>query len=175
MIIPLLSITILFCALALLCILTIIDLRHYLLPNIYVFPFGILGFLFHFTNNFDFLPLAQTLLGCGLGYGILYLIRLGGNYYYKQESLGLGDVKLLAAAGLWLGAEGVMIAMTAGAFAGLLHGLFIAAMHTIIKKQKFNISRLKIPAGPGFIVGIIMAFVWLYGQDIQSIWYNLIL
>jgi leader peptidase (prepilin peptidase)/N-methyltransferase len=87
---------------------------------------------------------------------------MGGNAYYKQDTLGLGDVKLLAAAGLWLGVEGVVIALTVGAFAGLLHGIAVGLIQAVRDKRKANFSRLMIPAGPGFCVGIIGAWLWLF-------------
>ena len=97
-----------------------------------------------------------------MGGGILYVIRMAGNAYYKQDTLGLGDVKLLAAAGLWLGMEGVVFALTAGAFAGLLHGIFVACYRAIKEKTKPNLNRLMIPAGPGFCIGIVASWLYLF-------------
>ncbi len=159
-------------AIALLITLAIIDFKKFLLPNIFVFPFGILGIIFHILNDFALLTPNQLIIGAAFGYAILYAIRWGGNKYYKQDSLGLGDVKLLAASGLWLGIEGVLIAMTLGAMVGLIHGLFYAAFIAIRHKKPFSISRLVIPAGPGFIVGIIAAFTWLFFHDVLSIFYE---
>ena len=174
MIEPLIFLTLL-TALGLLIILTIIDFKHYLLPNIYVFPFAALGIAFHWLYDFSLLSFGQILAGGALGYGILWIIRWGGNKYYQQDSLGLGDVKLLGAAGLWLGIDGVMIALTLGAMIGLFHGLIYAAILAIKNKEKFSITRLMIPAGPGFIAGIIIAFIWLYRTDITTLVYDMLL
>lgn len=174
MIEPLILLTVII-ALGLLLILTIIDFKHYLLPNIYVFPFAALGIVFHWLHDFSLLSIEQILIGGTLGYGILWIIRWGGNKYYQQDSLGLGDVKLLGAAGLWLGVDGVMIALTLGAMAGLLHGLIYAAILAVRNKSKFSITRLMIPAGPGFIVGIIIAFVWLFRTDMAVLVYDMLL
>lgn len=160
--------------LSLLILLSIIDLRTYLLPNIYVAPFAFLGLVFHLTTEFYYLELTQILIGGAVGFGTLYLIRAGGNKYYGQDSLGLGDVKLLGAAGLWLGYEGVLFAMTLGALAGLIHGLAYALITKIKTKQPFNITRLTIPAGPGFAVGIICVAGWMYKSFVISSLYDLI-
>ena len=146
--------------LVVLMILSIIDLRVWLLPNKYVLAFAILGIIFHSALGFQLLPPQDMLFGALLGGGLLYLVRMGGNAYYKQDTLGLGDVKLLAAAGLWLGVEGVVLALTAGAFVGLLHGIGVALTRAAKEKTKPNLNRLMIPAGPGFCVGIVAA--WLY-------------
>ena len=97
-----------------------------------------------------------------MGAGTLMTIRFFGNMYYKQDTLGLGDVKLLAAAGLWLGVEGVVMAMTVGACAGLLHGIGFALVRAIKEKTKPDLHRLMIPAGPGFCVGIVIACIWKF-------------
>lgn len=149
-------------ALVLLVTLAIIDFKTWLLPNKYVFPFAILGPVFHFSLSWSLFSPTELFIGGLTGFLFLYLIRLGGNAYYKQDSLGLGDVKLLAGAGLWLGVEGVLFAITTGSIAGLLHGLCVAAIKKAKTKEPFSITRLKIPAGPGFIAGIIGTGLWVF-------------
>jgi prepilin signal peptidase PulO-like enzyme (type II secretory pathway) len=163
-----LSILCLCSGLILLIILSIIDLKTFLLPNIYVFPFGLLGIVFHLTTEFYYLDWQNIILGGLVGYGILYMIRLGGNKYYGQESLGLGDVKLLGAAGLWLGYENVLFAMTLGAAAGLIHGLIYAVILKLKTSEPFNMRRLVIPAGPGFAVGIVLVAGWMYKGHVMT-------
>ncbi len=140
----------------LLIILAITDLKKWLLPNIYVFPFAILGIIFHIVTNFYFLEAMQIFLGMIVGGGFLLIIRIIANSAYKQEALGLGDVKLMGAAGLWLGMEGVLFAITIGALCGLLHGLALF----IYKKYKtgkiIDFRKMSLPAGPGFICGIVI-------------------
>ena len=148
--------------LVVLIILSVIDLRTWLLPNKFVATFALLGVAFHALLQFELMPVHQMIFGALVGGGILYVIRMGGNAYYKQDTLGLGDVKLLAAAGLWLGVEGVVIALTTGAFAGLLHGIAVGFIQAAKEKRKPNFSRLMIPAGPGFCVGIVGAWLWLF-------------
>lgn len=148
--------------LVVLMILSIIDLRVWLLPNKYVLAFAILGIIFHSALGFQLLPPQDMLFGALLGGGLLYLVRMGGNAYYKQDTLGLGDVKLLAAAGLWLGVEGVVLALTAGAFAGLLHGIAVACAVAIKEKTRPNLNKLMIPAGPGFCIGIVGAWFYIF-------------
>ncbi len=153
---------ILIAALLLLVILALIDLRVRLLPNIYVFPFAALGIVFHAVSQFDIITVTDMLLGGAAGYGLLWVIRFAANYHYKQDSLGLGDVKLLGAAGLWLGLEGVLFALTVGAFAGVLHGVGYAVRRALAEKTRPNFHRLMIPAGPGFIIGIVAVGGWKF-------------
>ena len=160
-------------ALALLVLLSVIDFKTFLLPNIYVAPFAVLGVGFHALTGFYYLSLQSVIIGGLAGFAILYAIRAAGNKYYKQDSLGLGDVKLLGAGGLWLGLEGVMLAMTIGAFFGLLHGLIYACYLKLATQKPFSLTRLTIPAGPGFAAGIIVVGGWLYYSFILSQIYDL--
>lgn len=150
-------------ACVLLIILTIIDCRVRLLPNKYVFPFGALGLVFHASLDFSILSTESLLMGACVGYALLYAIRHFGNMYYQQESLGLGDVKLMAAAGLWLGVENLMLALTIGASLSLLHGIVYAVV------KKVSLRRLEIPAGPGLIGGIIVMIAWMIWENIAII------
>jgi leader peptidase (prepilin peptidase)/N-methyltransferase len=142
--------------------LTIIDFRTWILPNWLNLLLAITGFAFHLSISFRFAPPYDYFLGAIVGGGILYVIRFFGNRHYKQDTLGLGDVKLLAASGLWLGVEGVVMAMTIGAFAGLLHGIAVALIRAFQEKAKPNLHRLMIPAGPGFCIGIFGMMCWQY-------------
>lgn len=161
-------------AICLLIILAVIDFRTFLLPNIYVFPFAILGVAFHLTTNFYYLSPPAMIVGGVAGYALLWTIRFFGNKYYGQDSLGLGDVKLLGASGLWLGFDGVLFAMTIGAMAGLIHGVVFALYKKAVSKEPFSLTRLTIPAGPGFVVGILSVGAWIYHGFITQSFYDLI-
>lgn len=150
-------------ALILLIILSVIDLKVRLLPNIYVLPLALLGVCFHIVTNFAYLTSPHAMILGGLtGFFLLYGLRAAANWHYQQDALGLGDVKLMGAAGLWLGVDGVLFALTLGALAGILHGLGVATWIHVRNKAPFSLSRLEIPAGPGFALGIILVAGWHY-------------
>lgn len=157
-----------FCLLAaiiLLGCLSYIDLKSRLLPNELVLGLACAGFVFHLATMFHYLSLEEIALGALVGGGFLYIIRAGANYYYKEEdTLGLGDVKLLAAGGIWLGPEMILIAAALGALAGFFHGL-ILAVYTVGKaKVPMQLSRLSIPAGPGFAAGIVLTALYKFRE-----------
>lgn len=143
--------------------LCIIDLKIRLLPNVYVLAFAILGVCFHALLGFQALAPIEMIKGAVLVGGILYAIRFVANWHYKQDTLGLGDVKLMAAAGLWLGPQESLVALSIGAFAGIAHGVGVMLWHYAKKRQWLNLARLEIPAGPGFIVGIVIAALAKFG------------
>lgn len=142
--------------------LALYDLKHMRLPNIYVYLFALCGLLFHAITAFFYLDEVEVILGGALAFILLYVIRLISSHLYKREALGFGDVKLLAAAGLWLGPLGFSYALTLGAFCVVIYGL-LTALFIKIRTGIWHLRQLKVPAGPGFIIGILVMLVIQYG------------
>lgn len=149
-------------AVVLLVSLAIIDLKTRLLPNEMVLGFATLAIIFHLTTLADFVAPLEVVLGGLIGFGTLYIIRAAANYIYKADALGLGDVKLIGAGGLWLGPDAILLAMSAGALAGLAHGIIHALRLAARTGTKPDFSRLQIPAGPGFALGLVAAGIYKF-------------
>ena len=141
---------------ALLIILTIIDFKTMLLPDKYVAAYAACGLLFHGLFGFGLIGWEQMVLGAAAGGGFLALIRWGGNIYYQQESMGLGDVKLMIAGGLWLGVYWTIMAITLGAVITLVQATVWAWNKARKEGKKLDLSRLEVPAGPGFCLALII-------------------
>ncbi|MEM7679566.1 MAG: A24 family peptidase [Pseudomonadota bacterium] len=155
-------------ALILLFALSWIDLKDGILPNPLVLLFGLCGLAFHASVPVLYIDWPNIALGAALGGGVLLFIRTLANWLYKGDTLGLGDVKLMLAAGVWLGSHFVLIALIVGAIAGLLHG-FSHALALGIKDGKLpDLTKLSIPAGPGFAFGILVAGAMLF-HDFPSL------
>lgn len=144
-------------AIGVLVVLSVIDLKIGLLPNVYNGLLAVIGVAFHALAQFSILSPFDMLIGAAMGAGFLYAVRLVANKCYDDDALGLGDVKLLGAAGLWLGPDGVLIALITGALAGLAHGLIVILYDRVKTGQFHSLARFSIPAGPGFAVGIFIA------------------
>lgn len=155
-----------FAAVIVLIILSIIDLKILILPDELNLMLALLGLAFHFFSGLIFIGYDEMLYGALLGAGSLYVIRFFANRHYGRDTLGLGDVKLLGAGGIWLGPEFIMPAITLGALAGLIHGLAYAACIARKNKTAFTIHNLSIPAGPGFAIGIILTGGYVFGPYI---------
>ncbi len=149
---------------AVLATLSVVDLKTRLLPNELVLGFATLGIVFHLTTLAQYVSVPHIILGGIIGFSTLYLLRAAANHLYKADALGLGDVKLIGAAGIWLGPETVMLAMAAGACASLIHGLIHAAGIAKKTESHFNLSQLQIPAGPGFAIGIVLIGIWKFRE-----------
>ena len=82
-------------------VLTGIDFRHQLLPDIITLPLLWLGLLANSQGLFT--DLNSAVIGAVAGYLVLWLVFWGFKLLTGKEGMGHGDFKLLAALGAWLG------------------------------------------------------------------------
>ncbi len=124
-------------------VLSLIDLRFFILPDIVTLPGIGLGLLSSLLRE------DITLLGSLLGALTGLLISLGIYLYYVKfrgmEGLGLGDVKLLSMIGAFTGIFGVLSALFIGSLAGLLF-----ALPYLLRSRNLQFA---IPFGPFLSLG----------------------
>ena len=96
-----------------------IDLEHQLLPNAITLPGIVVGFVFSFFTELGWLA---SLIGILVGGGILYATA---EAYYRirgEEGLGMGDVKMLAMVGAFLGWQLTVMTLMLASLAGSVIG-----------------------------------------------------
>ncbi len=101
-----------------------IDLEHHLLPNAMTLPGIVVGVLFSFFTEPGW---QASLIGVLLGGGVLFLIA---ETYYRirhEEGLGMGDVKMLAMVGAFVGWKLTLVTLMAASFAGTIVSLYLIA------------------------------------------------
>jgi prepilin peptidase CpaA len=76
------------------------DMWKFRIPNLLTVPALVAGPVYHAAAGTPG-AVESSLLGLGLGFGILFVLFAGG-------MMGAGDVKLMAAVGAWLGANGLL-------------------------------------------------------------------
>jgi len=101
-----------------------IDLEHHLLPNVVTLPGIVVGFVFSL-----FLPPGwlDSLIGLVVGGGGLFLIAEGYYRLRHEEGLGMGDVKMLAMVGAFLGWKLTIVTLMMASFAGSVIGVLLIA------------------------------------------------
>jgi leader peptidase (prepilin peptidase)/N-methyltransferase len=132
---------------ALLIVLTITDLRERILPDSVNF-FGVgAGLLFSFFTSpmdgtaswianrwFDFPPpqpalsFADAVLGAAVGSGMLWAVAEGYFRLRGREGMGLGDVKMMAAVGVFLGLKRTLMTVLAGSLLGSVIGIVLISL-----------------------------------------------
>ncbi len=135
-----------------------IDLEHQILPNVITLPGIAVGLAFSW-----FAPPGwrAALLGALLGAGVLYAIAAGYYAVRKEEGLGMGDVKMLAMIGAFLGWQAVLLTLVLASFSGAVIGL------AMIAGQRGSM-KYALPFGTFLAIGALVAM--LAGQPIID-WY----
>ena len=124
------------------------DLKRRIIPDVYLFPFLFAGLL---LNTFFMWPttIGDSVIGGAMGYclGLIvgFIFERFQNDEEKFPPIGLGDIKLLGAGGIWLGTLGLGIAM------------IISCVFSCI--WVFKNKKRYIPFAPFFLMGVFLSLI----------------
>lgn len=136
------------------------DLRHMILPDALNALLAGAAIAFHLANDWLYVAPADALGGAVLGAGLLYGLR---SIYLQRrgiEALGLGDVKFMIGAGLWVGVWGVPLLLALASLAALLTIGCLAGARLI---PIADMSARRFPFGPALclaLVAVCLERVW---------------
>ncbi len=144
---------------AVLIIITFIDIDHRIIPDKITLPGIPLAFIAtFFLSNITW---QTSLYGILIGGGSLLLIAVGYAYFTGKEGMGGGDIKLLAMIGALCGWKGVIFTIFVGSVLGSIAG--IAAM-----RRSGQGMKSALPFGPFLSVGAI-GYIFFGSEAIH--WY----
>jgi len=135
-----------------------IDLEHQILPNVITLPGIVVGLMFSFVAPPGW---PDALIGTLVGGGVLYAIAAAYYAVRREEGLGMGDVKMLAMIGAFLGWKAVLVTLVLSSFSGAAIGL------ALIAAQRGGM-KLALPFGTFLAVGAVAAM--LAGEPLIA-WY----
>ncbi len=131
------------------CVLTLIvtDLEHYIIPDEVQVAMLMLGAAYGFHMHTE--P-ADMVAGFAVGLTIGLALRYGFLYLREKDGLGLGDVKFLAVAGVWLGVE------------PLVPFLFFSGVIGVITAMLWRVLGLgeRFPFGPALALAMMLCLLW---------------
>lgn len=130
-----------------------IDAETMLLPDLLTLP--LLGAGLAEALWLEPASLADRALAAALAYTALWGLAWGYRRLRGREGLGLGDAKLLAAGGAWLGTQTLPLALLSGAL------LALAWVGVMALRQGGLDGGRRIPFGPFLALGIWVGWVWL--------------
>ena len=150
---------------------TFIDLEHRIIPDEISLGGIVAGLLLSFLipqMHSDFIgPPSNLLSGCRsflgvlIGGGAIYGMGMLGDMIFKKESMGGGDVKLLAMVGAFLGWQMAVVTFFIAPFFGAVFGIIV----------KLRTKESMIAYGPFLALGALISLFW--GKDlIRWILYN---
>ncbi|MCL2737646.1 MAG: A24 family peptidase [Alphaproteobacteria bacterium] len=124
------------------------DFQSRIIPDVFLFPFLIIGLLLSVGGALPWTGIEESAVAAAVGYGLAFVInaafkRLKKRAKNAHDPIGMGDIKLLAAGGIWLGISGLSVALIAACILGYIWGR--------AHKQKF------VPFAPFFFAGMAVA------------------
>ncbi len=143
------------CFLAILLGISATDMEHQIIPD--EFSLGGLALGFCFSAAFPVLhreteilrSILMSAIGALAGGGAIYLTGVFGEFVFKKESMGGGDVKLMAMMGAFLGWQGVLLVYFLSPLLALPLGVYV----------KFRKKEDYIPYGPFLALsGVVVLF-----------------
>ncbi|MBU0710629.1 prepilin peptidase [bacterium] len=111
------------------------------------------------------LNFTNSLIAFLVGGGIMIFWAAAGKLLFKKESLGAGDIKLVAMAGIFLGLQNTLLAL----FLSFLTATIAGISMILLKKARMD-SRL--PFAPFLASGALISLV--YGNQICTWYFNII-
>ena len=133
-----------------------VDIKSCLREILILTPGAIAGWFFFrfvvgFTQNATVLSgVLNAVIGAAVGASVIYLTGILGDIIFKQESMGGGDIKLLAMIGAFLGWQAALVTYMLSLFLGSAVGVVIK----IVKKTSL------IPYGPFLSAGALITLFW---------------
>ena len=139
---------------------TFIDLRHKIIPDTLSLPGIAVGFAFSLLPSSP-LSWTDSLIGIVLGGGFLLLVGIAFEKITGREGMGMGDVKMLAMIGAWMGWKSLLFIVLLASLAGSVIG---GAMLLLSRRG----ARARIPFGPFLALGTLLYF--FFGGELTR-WY----
>lgn len=162
-------------------VITFIDLKHMIIPNIISLPGIVAGLAFNalitdwqhsrdviegatmslgsFFGLLNEVPFLDSVFGAVLGGGVLLLIAFLYEVIRKREGMGMGDVKLLAMIGAFIGVQGVVFVIFLSSILGTVVGISVI----LYKRGDFKYA---LPFGPFLSVASVI-YIFTGGFSLQ--------
>jgi len=153
-------------------VITFIDFQEQIIPNRVVYPGIVIGLalsgyltILRHSGKFMQLEIVRSLIGGVGGAGIILIIAIVGTLIFRKEAMGMGDVRLMAMVGVYLGFfPHIPLTLILGALTGSIIGIILM----MFKGKKMDSM---IPFGPFLSLGAMVSL--LYGKEIWSFYQRL--
>lgn len=144
-------------------VLVAIDIEHFLLPDRVTLPGIVAGLLLQ--PWIEEVSLRSALLGAALGGGVLLLVIAVWYLLRHEEGMGLGDAKMLAMIGAFLGWKGMLVTLFFAFFAGAVVGLALLAV-------RGGSAKTRLPFGA--FLGTAALAALFFGQEVADSYLRLL-
>jgi len=165
-IVTLMNVIITLCAVSLLVVIFVYDMRHKIIPDAFSYGFAFLALmrlvLFYQTTLFSYPGFMDLLAGplIALPFALIY-------YFSKGEWMGLGDAKLALGIGWFLGLAGAVSALCLAFWIGAVISVGILLIQRSMHTKRGLTFKSEVPFAPFLILGLLI--VYFFPMDILFI------
>lgn len=140
-------------ALALWCAwrISVADLRRRIIPDAYLWPLLLIGALIVTWSPFWPIGPYNATVGAAFGYALAAIVGFVFDWIRRRKNpdadtpIGMGDIKLIATGGIWMGPQGLGLALVLACIGG--------AIWSLARRKRY------IPFAPFFIGGAILSLI----------------
>lgn len=140
-------------ALALWCAwrISVADLRRRIIPDAYLWPLLLIGALIVTWSPFWPIGPYTATVGAAFGYALAAIVGFVFDWICRRKNpdadtpIGMGDIKLIATGGIWMGPQGLGLALVLACIGG--------AIWSLARRKRY------IPFAPFFIGGAILSLI----------------
>lgn len=123
------------------------DAEHYIIPDEFSLGGLVLGLVLAFLPGG--LTIVQAAIGAVVGFALLSLVAVLGEWAFKKPAMGGGDIKMMAMIGAFTGLAGVFLAIFLGSLLGAV----------VFGPISLKTGRL-VPFGIFLALGSLVTFLW---------------
>lgn len=140
-------------------LITVIDMEHRLILFVVIIPSCLFALLVAAVSPPGHKPFSEFLLGGGVGFGVFFLMFLGGVVFTAasrrdEVAFGFGDVMLATLSGLILGWRAFIFASLITVFAGAFGAVLYIGGRTMLRRRYRWFTPL--PYGPYIVFGTLV-------------------
>ena len=140
-------------ALALWCAwrISVADLRRRIIPDAYLWPLLLIGALIVTWSPFWPIGPYTATVGAAFGYALAAIVGFVFDWIRRRKNpdadtpIGMGDIRLIATGGIWMGPQGLGLALVLACIGG--------AIWSLARRKRY------IPFAPFFIGGAILSLI----------------
>lgn len=143
-------------------VVSFVDIDHRIIPDLISLPGALLGLAF---SVLGWIPVSweDSLIGILLGGGSLLAVGMAFKWLRGKEGMGMGDVKLLAMIGAWMGWSPLPLIVLLSSLTGTL----IGGGALLFAGRKLS---ERIPFGPFIVLGTLICF--FFEGDLRYLFYE---
>jgi leader peptidase (prepilin peptidase) / N-methyltransferase len=139
----------------------VIDALHRIIPDQLSLGGAIIALILAAWS--DAFPFIAALVGGGVAYALMWLVKLGAEALFRKPALGVGDIHMMAMVGAFVGLAGALLTILLGSVLGLAIGVPLAWL-----QGKLEAMGTYLPLGTFLALGAAVTYLW---GDAMIDWY----